>query len=173
MRFRDTLSRHVVVPWESYYIPYSQLKALLKVASSTGQLPSAEFYARFGDSISATHVFLLKQQTWLRHDEDQLEARWSCVSQRREELIFLSLATLRDALYEILLFCRINYEAIKRIYAKVTSSVSTHDPGVGSAIGAQITNYRETYTECVNALERIQARLLECKLPYPRSSPLF
>lgn len=174
MRFRDSLSRHVVVPWESYYIPYSQLKALLKAASSAGQLPSAEFYTRFADGIVATHAFLLKQQSSLQYEEDQLETRWSCLSQHREDVIFLSLGILRDALQRILWFCRINYEAIKRVYAKVTRSIPTRNPGVGvelSTISAQITKYRETYTECVKVLERVKAKFLECKTPSP--SPKF
>lgn len=164
MKFRDKLSRHVVVPWESYYIPYSQLKAQLKAANGIGQPPSPEFYTCFADSIVAANAFLLKRQSLLRHEEDRLEAQWDCLSKHREDVIFLSLGALRDALLEILWFCRINYEAMNRLYAKVTISASPRNPEVEnnlSTISGHIAKYSQAYTDCAKALERVQARVLE------------
>ena len=40
MKFRNKLCRHVVATWDSHYIPYQRLKALLKVAKRNGQAPS-------------------------------------------------------------------------------------------------------------------------------------
>jgi glycerophosphodiester phosphodiesterase len=156
MKFRNKFSRHIVAPWESYYIPYSELKASLKAVSNTSQQPSSEFYSRFSNSILAATAFSLQHLAALRQKNDQMEGQWNDSSGDHENDMSSACRAVRDVLLQFLGYCRVNHEAINRIYAKITSSTPSPSHEVKnhlSILDGNLAEYREAYTRCVESLD--------------------
>ncbi|KAF1998334.1 GDPD-domain-containing protein [Amniculicola lignicola CBS 123094] len=164
MKFRNTYSRHVVVAWESHYIPYQQLKASLKAAKRSGHEPSVDFYTSVVQAIVANTAFSLQRYSVLQHDEEHLENPWndSALAKRCPNFIYLNLMSLQGARIELAWFYRVNYEAMNRIYMKLVRSGQAHSPeweDYRHIIHGHIAEHGKAYNKCVDQLDRIQARV--------------
>ncbi|KAF2105267.1 Glycerophosphoryl diester phosphodiesterase family-domain-containing protein [Lophiotrema nucula] len=164
MRFRAKLCQHVIAAWESHYIPYQQLKALLKTAKRNGQEPSVDFYTSLAQAITANTAFSLQRYSVLQYDEEQFEKQWNddTLAKHGPELIYLNLMILQEALIELLCFYRVNYEAMNRIYIKLVRCGQAYSPEMEdyrSIVRRHCAEHRKAYNESVDQLDRVQTRL--------------
>ncbi|PSN60503.1 GDPD-domain-containing protein [Corynespora cassiicola Philippines] len=163
MKFRNRYSRHVVVAWDSHYVPYQHLKASLKATKRKGHEPSADFYVCFAQAIEANTTFSQQRHTVLQYDEDQLENQWSdTLTGHHSELAYLNFVSLQEALIELSLFYRVNYEAMNRIYAKLVRFRGPYNPELEKHrhnILAHFEDHKKAYMKCVKQLSRVETRI--------------
>ncbi|KAF2019458.1 GDPD-domain-containing protein [Aaosphaeria arxii CBS 175.79] len=174
MKFRKKLCRHVVATWDSHYIPYQRLKALLKLAKYNNQQPSPDFYTSFVEAIIANTAFSLHRRSVLQHEEEQLEKQWNigAHAKHHSHLIYLNWLTLREALIELSWFYRVNHEAMNRISIKLARFAQASSPELEdyrSIIRGRCAEHEQAYIKCVNQLDRIQARVATYQNNYSAS----
>ena len=125
-------------------------------------------------AISANTAFSLQRCSILQHDEQQLQKQWNndAFGKHFPQLVFLNTLILRDNLIEILWFQRVNYEAMNRIRMKLARFDHIRSPELEknlSIFRTQCEQYKRAYNECVDQLDRVQARLATYQTPHSDS----
>jgi glycerophosphodiester phosphodiesterase len=179
MKFSNRYRQHIVVAWESHYIPYQQLKASLKVANRNGYEPSkgalhqlsqfpfltpTDLYSSLELAITDNIEFSQKRYFVLQHDEEHLEDLWNspAFAKHRLGLIYLSLMSLQDSLVELSWFYRANHEAMDRIYTQLLKSsqaCSLESDYYQQNIRENLAEHTKAYRQCVDLLDKVQARV--------------
>ncbi|CAG8018542.1 unnamed protein product [Penicillium salamii] len=171
MRFGQNFHQYLVPEWAPFYVPYSLLKKLFKMAAgkSTGESVEPDFsdvYTLLSKSIdsftSFQHEncnFLIERQTNLCTKYALLPGNHIFLGKENEschelESLLQAVAEIRYDLEKLQDYFRVNEEAIHRIYAKIEKSTGfvgqfhqTHKAGlVKSKIG---------HHTCLNFMRRL------------------